>query len=132
MSLLRKGLWAPLLLVAAGGCQDAAVPGFGPGGPFGPDNLYRRLQAEDPGVRMEAVLEAGRRGDPKAAAYLVDRLTDAETEIRFAAIVALQKITGQTFDYEYYAPPSEREAAAERWRRWLRQRQAEAEAGEGD
>jgi len=38
------------------------------------EGLYKKLQSEDPTVRLEGVIEAGRRQDPHAVPYLVDRL----------------------------------------------------------
>ncbi|MDY6914443.1 MAG: HEAT repeat domain-containing protein [Planctomycetota bacterium] len=81
--------------------------------------LYRRLQDEDPTIRAQAAIEAGKWQDSKAVPYLVDRLTDSEAAVRFFAIISLEKITGQTMEYRYYAPDSERIAAVARWRQWL-------------
>ena len=89
----------------------------------GPDErtLYGRLQSSDRNVRIQAAVEAGRRRDPKAVPYLVDRLSDGYAEVRFAAIVALQKIAGTSRGYRYWAPTAEREVAVARWRAWLRE-----------
>ena len=128
----RTTLTAPLLVAAiwAGGCRpDSAGPNSQQQDPNQPQrtrrapapvgSLYHRLQHEDPSVRMAAVLEAGRWKRIKAVPYLVDRLTDSEAEVRFAAIQALQKITGQTMGYRYYEPSTKRDEAARRWRKWL-------------
>ena len=69
---------------------------------------------------MKAVLRAGRWKDRQSVPYLVDRLTDSEAEVRFAAIVALRRITDETFGYRYYEPSAKREQAVRRWRDWLR------------
>ena len=82
-------------------------------------DLYRRFQSEDPNERMRAALQAGREKDEKSVPYLVDRLTDAEAEIRFAAILALERITGTTRGYRYYASKASRSKAVERWRSYL-------------
>ena len=81
--------------------------------------LVRCFQSEDPSVRMAAVLQVGRQKDRKSAPYLVDRLTDAEAEVRFAAIFALQRITGTTRGYRYYESSARRGEAVQRWRAWL-------------
>ncbi|MGB2824240.1 MAG: HEAT repeat domain-containing protein [Phycisphaerae bacterium] len=81
--------------------------------------LYRRFQSEDPSVRMKAALQAGREKDTKSVPYLVDRLTDSEAEIRFVAVIALERITGTTRGYRYYEPPPKRDEAVQRWRSWL-------------
>lgn len=100
-------LW---LICACGSCAAPAT------------DLYSRLQDQDPGVRSAAVVEAGNRKDPNAATYLVDRLGDSETEVRFFAALALEKITGQTMGYRYYEPSDRREEAIGRWREWLKAR----------
>jgi hypothetical protein len=81
--------------------------------------LYERFQDEDPSVRMKAVLRAGRWKDRESMPYLVDRLTDGEAEVRFAAILALRRITDETFGYRYYESAAKREQAVRRWRQWL-------------
>jgi hypothetical protein len=39
--------------------------------------------------------------------------------VRFAAIVALEKITGTDRGYRYWAPAAQRDEAIARWRQWL-------------
>jgi hypothetical protein len=126
-------LRAPLLMAAllAGGCQfqlsGASSGSQDPNAleraarPFDPQRLtlYERFQSEDPSDRMEAAIEAGRWRDRKSVPYLVDRLTDSEPEVRFAAIHALQRITGTTRGYRYYKSSAERGEAVRRWRQWL-------------
>ncbi len=73
---------------------------------------------------MKAVLQAGREKDTGSVPYLVDRLTDAEAEVRFAAILALRQITGTARGYRYYEPPAKRDEAVGRWRSWLAGRAA--------
>jgi HEAT repeat protein len=82
-------------------------------------NLCQRLQDEDPSVRVAAVIEAGKTKDPNAIPFLVDRLGDTETEVRFFAALALEKITGQTRGYRYYESSDRREEAIACWRQWL-------------
>lgn len=91
--------------------------------------LCGRLQSKNEDVRMAAILQAGREKDPKALPYLVDRLGDSYAEVRFAAIVALEKITGTDREYRYWAPTADREQAIVRWRQWLDGR---ASGGAGD
>jgi len=124
-------LWlsAPAMLLCAAGCdlivsedpyEPAAVAGFAPRAAPDERTLYGRLQSSDRNVRIEAAVEAGRRKDAKAVPYLIDRLSDGYAEVRFAAVVALQKITGTSRGYRYWAPTAEREEAVARWRDWLR------------
>lgn len=99
-------------------CIATSLVGCGPAGL----SLYGRLQHEDPSVRLAAVVQAGQSKDPKAAAYLVDRLTDTEAEVRLFASMALEKTTGQTFGYRHYDPPAVRAEAVAAWRAWLEDR----------
>ncbi len=82
-------------------------------------DLYAALQDEDPSVRIQAVHTAGKTQDPKAVPYLVDRLTDSESDVRFYAIGALKRSTGETMGYNYYEPAAKRAEAVQRWRQWL-------------
>lgn len=134
MRVGQMSLQVPLLLALAlaGGCEPEQPdrPGqaddpnaLKPTGRwFGSTRrtLYERFQDEDPSVRMKAVLRAGRWKDRESVPYLVDRLTDGEAEVRFAAILALRRITDETFGYRYYEPAAKREQAVRRWRQWLR------------
>lgn len=81
--------------------------------------LQARLQDEDPQVRLAAVVEAGQTHDRKAAALLVERLNDGESDVRFFAILSLEKITGMTMGYRYYDPQPKRDQAVAQWRQWL-------------
>ncbi len=99
------------------GLALALCGSLGCGPPRG--GLYTKLQAEDPSARLEGVIEAGQSQDPQAVPYLIDRLTDSEQDVRFFAILALDRITGQTLGYRHYAPLAERLEAAQRWREWL-------------
>jgi len=95
--------------VAAGATQAAPDEG----------SLYGRLQSLDKDVRIKAILQAGRQKEAKAVPYLVDRLGDGYAEVRFAAIVALEKITGTNRGYRHWAPEAQRDEAIARWRQWL-------------
>ncbi|MFA6133069.1 MAG: HEAT repeat domain-containing protein [Phycisphaerae bacterium] len=101
-----------LLLVSAAGCQKA-----------GPSvSLCQRLQDSNPDVRVHAIMEAAQTRDERALPYLVDRLDDGRDEVRFFAILALEKITGTDRGYKYYEDPGPRHEAVERWRQWLKER----------
>jgi HEAT repeat protein len=93
--------------------------------------LYGRLQSRDKDVRIEAILQAGREKDAKALPYLVDRLGEGYAEVRFAAIVALTKITGTDRGFRYWAPTAQRDEAIARWRQWLPSGAAGPAGGKG-
>jgi len=109
----------------------AAAAGLACGlaGCLAPDEgLYRRFQDENPAVRIDAIIQAGQTKDAPAVPYLVDRLSDSDREVRVFAIVALEKITGQTLGYRHYDPPELRGQAIRRWRDWLAASQTAAPA----
>lgn len=84
--------------------------------------LSQRLQGEDPAVRAAAARQAGAEADAAVAPLLVDRLTDSEPEVRFFAILALERIAGTRMGYCYYHTVVQRQAAVDAWRQWLAQR----------
>lgn len=101
-----------LTLSAAGAVLVCSCAGAGP-------TLYQRLQDEDAKVRIAAVIEAGQAKDRKALSLLVERLDDSEKDVRLYAIIALERITGQTLEYRYYDPPEVREQAVQQWRQYV-------------
>lgn len=92
-------------------------------------SVYEQLQHDDPAARLWGVVQVGRARDPKGLPYLVDRLTDSESEVRMFAIVSLRKITGQTLGYRYRDLPTVRAKSVARWREWLRRRAGGGSAG---
>jgi len=108
-----------MLAWPAGGCTPS-------GG-----RLHDQFQHEDPAVRLEAVRTAGATRDAGHVPYLVDRLTDSETDVRFFAILALDRITGKRMGYRYYETPEKRSRAVRRWRNWLADRRSAATKPEG-
>jgi HEAT repeat protein len=140
LKFIRDTSWLVLLpaCLACAGCGDPVVvkdeyqpPAVAAAaGRAEPDerSLHGRLQSSDKDVRMEAILEAGRTRDAGSVSLLVERLSDGYPEVRFAAGVALEKITGTSRGYRYWAGPAERDEAVARWRRWLSEdRQARCE-----
>ncbi|MCK4601773.1 MAG: HEAT repeat domain-containing protein [Phycisphaerae bacterium] len=111
VSKFRIILWLCLCLaaIAAAGCNSR-------------EQLYRQFQDEDPDIRLRAIRQAGELKDPKAVPYLVDRLTDSESDVRFFAILALEKVTGRTMGYRYWDPPAKRAEAVQKWRDYLQAR----------
>jgi len=100
----------------------ACLVGCGPVRPQA--DLAAQLQDEDPSVRAEAAVEAGRHNRQDVLALLVERLDDREETVRMVSIVSLEKLTGQRMGYRYYLPREDRQKAIARWRDWLKQRQA--------
>ena len=78
------------------------------------------LHSADPVARVRAIQAAAERGDRQAVPLIVDRLEDEDEAVRFYAIVALDRITGQRFGYDYAKPAAERARAVECWRAFVR------------
>ncbi|MCB9858532.1 MAG: HEAT repeat domain-containing protein [Phycisphaerales bacterium] len=82
------------------------------------------IQSERTTDRIRAIYKAGELRDPLAVALLVDRLEDEDEGVRLYAFLALERITGKRFDYDYAATPSARALAVDRWRAYVRERYA--------
>lgn len=82
------------------------------------------IQSERPTDRIRAIYKAGESRDSLAVPLLVDRLEDEDEGVRLYAFLALEKITGKRFDYDYAAPLPERARAVDRWRTYVRERVA--------
>lgn len=97
----------------------AWVAGCNPGA----DSLLVRLESPDPADRIRTILAvtAAPAGVDRqeAAAALVDRLDDEDEAVRFFAIAALDRLTGQRFGYRSWSPPGTRTSAVDRWRAYV-------------
>jgi HEAT repeat protein len=83
------------------------------------------LGSDSAATAVPAIKDAAAHDDHRAVPRLVQFLEDNDPAIRFAAINALHRITGQTFDYRYYDDEMQRKAAVLRWQQWLKQHPAE-------
>ncbi len=104
-------VWLGVALVCGllGGCGSAPPPA----------DLSTRLQDEDPAVRAAAILQADKERNQTVLPYLVDRLSDSESDVRWLAYMALKDITGKTMGYSPYVSSSEWGKAQDCWRQWL-------------
>ncbi len=75
-----------------------------------------QLSSDNATERILAVKAAGDARDVNSVPLLVDRLEDEDSAVRFFTIIALEKITGHRFGYDYSQPSNERAAAIVRWR----------------
>ncbi len=86
-------------------------------------SVYAGLQSEDPAVRIQSAVDAGKNRDKKAIPLLVECLDDNESDVRMFAGMALKRIVGEkTYDelgWRFYFTRTERRAAVERWREWV-------------
>lgn len=77
------------------------------------------IQSPDAGRRILAIKAAGEARDRQAVPLLVDRLEDEDSAVRMYAILALERIVGDRFGYDY-GRPAESRVAVERWRQYAR------------
>jgi hypothetical protein len=76
-----------------------------------------RLEEADPLVRPEPAVVHVASG-PDAVMYLLERLSDDSSAVRFRAAELLTSMTAQDFGYAADAPVDPRSAAALRWQSW--------------
>ncbi len=105
--------------IALLGCLlGAAWPWVGCAPSAGSD-FYSNIQSADAQFRIGAIVQASRVKDPNMLPYLVDRLTDSESDVRLFAATALKEITGRSMGYEIYETPQVRAQRQQQWRQWL-------------
>lgn len=106
----RRLRWVSLALAAglfgACACQSTATP-------------RQKLESPYPLDRVTASVTLAERGDVQAVHQLVKLLEDRNSTVRMYAALALKRLTGETYGYEYYAPATERAAAVTRWQEAL-------------
>lgn len=78
------------------------------------------MQSDDVNERILAVREAAEKKDKASVPALVDRLEDEDEAVRFFAILALDKITGTRFGYEYGQPAWRRARSVDKWRLYVK------------
>ena len=97
-----------LLLSFVGACESR------------PLSYRAAIQSANPDDRILGIRAAAEVRDRHAVPLLVDRLEDEDEAVRFFAIIALDRITGQRFGYDYALPASQRARAVELWREYVR------------
>jgi len=95
-----------------------------------PAFLQSDIQSEDPANRILAIRAAAEARDTQSVPLLVDRLEDEDRAVRFFTILALDKITGHRFGYDYAMPDVDRRKAVEKWRAYIRRGRKGVAAGE--
>ena len=79
-----------------------------------------RFDSPDVNARIAAIRRAARTGDKSAAPHLVVALDDEDPAVRFYAIEALRRLTGERKGYDYFEDdPDQRWPAVQRWREWV-------------
>ena len=95
------------------------------GGPRSVDNA-------DPAVKIRAMKRLVREHDVNAARKLVAELDSDDPAVRLYAIEALERLTGERFEYQYYFDEEQRKPSVERWQQWLGQAGSEQRAHGGE
>jgi hypothetical protein len=97
----------------------AAVPLAGSGGGCRAPRPEPSLASENPQALIPAIRGVAEDGELSAAPALVASLESDDPAVRLYAIEALERMTGRTLGYRYYADAPARRDAVARWRRWL-------------
>ncbi len=109
----RRIRWCAVLM-AVGACAPTA------------GDLVQRLEDRDPLTRIHAITQITRTRQAELIPKLVDRLEDEDSAVRFAAILALEELTGSRRGYDYAASTPERAKAVEVWREFALRQDAAA------
>lgn len=78
------------------------------------------IASEDVEVRIRGIKMAADNRDYGAVPLIVDRLEDEDDGVRFYAILALERITGERFGYDYARISRDRAAAVQKWRLFIK------------
>jgi HEAT repeat protein len=69
-----------------------------------------------PPDRARAAVQLAEAGDAEAIDLLIELLTDQDRGVRMYTILALERLCGETYGYNYYDAEPQRAAAVARWR----------------
>lgn len=106
-----------------GAAAALALAGAGAGGCSQPE-LSADLGSALPQERIAGAAAAVRAGDLGAARELIVMLESSDPAVRMIGIRSLERLTGETRGYVYWAPEGEREEAVERWAGWWREQRS--------
>jgi hypothetical protein len=73
----------------------------------------------DPSVKIPAMKQSVESKDMTQVRQMINDLESDDPAVRFFAISALEKLTGQTFGYQYFADEDKRALAVGKWKAWL-------------
>jgi len=73
----------------------------------------------DPSVKIPATKLAAEKHDMTSVRQMIKDLESDDPAVRFYAFSGLQKLTGETFGYQYYADEDKRAPAVGKWKAWL-------------
>ena len=81
---------------------------------------HAAINSDDANERILAIRQAAVQRDNTAVPLLIDRLEDEDEAVRLFAILALDKLTGHRFGYDYSQPANRRAKSVEMWREFLK------------
>lgn len=84
----------------------------------------REVSNPDLSGKIPAIKDSVERHDMESVHQLVRDLDSDDPAVRFYAIQGLQRLTGETFGYQYFADEQARKPALDRWKAWLSSQQA--------
>lgn len=109
LRLLKLRTGTAFLSVAAavciGGCSGVSGP--------------RVVADPDPSIKIPAIKAVAETNDYSEVKQLVKDLESDDPAVRFYSITALEKLTGQTFGYQYFVDEEKRAPALGKWKAWL-------------
>jgi len=109
----------------------AAVMAGSGGGCFFGGREAPDIKSADPALKIPAIKSAVDRKDMSVVGALIKDLESDDPAVRFYAIQGLQRLTGETFGYEYYAEADHRMPALQQWQqRFSRSEESVARGGE--
>jgi hypothetical protein len=94
-------------------------------GCFPPPRPKPDIAHRDPSLKIPGMKQAVRLEDHQAVAQLVADLSSDDPAVRFYAIEALERLTGERLGYIYYADELANAPAIARWQEWLKQQQTD-------
>jgi hypothetical protein len=107
-------------VIAVSGLACAVVvPLAGAGAGCGAPRDTPSLASRDAHRKIPAIKEAVDDKDRDAIPYLVAGLENDDPAVRMYSIEGLERLTGETKGYRFYADDDARRAAVSRWKRWL-------------
>ena len=81
----------------------------------GPPASEGGFDSANPAARMYAIEYAAGTGDTSAVKDLIEELDSDDPAVRYMAISALERLTGQTYGYRHYDSVMQRRDAIARW-----------------
>jgi hypothetical protein len=109
VNILRHGQWvirAAVITLAGMTCAC-----FAPDGP-------KVVTSPDPSLKIPAIKTSAEKKDFSAVKQLIKDLESDDPAVRFYSISALERLTGQTFGYQYFVEDEKRTPAVEKWKAW--------------